>query len=281
MRQAVSYDTAFLCLWYNGWDRRIAQGGLSMARTAIITGATGGLGREFTRVIDSYDDIDEIWAVGRNTEKLEKLGTTCGKVIPVCADLSKDGLEIISQRIEDEKPDIRLLVNNAGIGYLGAYESMGTKSVRDFCEINCTAPAALISVALPYMHKGAGILNISSASSFQPNPYLSLYSASKVFLKNLSRAIYMELKPKGITVTAVCPGWIDTEMLPREKDGKRIRYAGMIGAKKVVRKALKDNKKGKDMSTPGWFSKYFRIYSKITPTRLTMKQWVRIVRKHL
>ena len=250
-----------------------------MASIALITGATGGLGMEFTRVINSYSDIDEIWAIGRNTEKLESIKSKYQKVVPISADLSTDGAQVIKRKIEEEKPDIKLLINNAGIGYLGEYEKMGTEKILNFCEINCTAPATLISVALPYMHEGAGILNISSASSFQPNPYLALYSASKVFVKNLSRALYMELKPRKITVTAVCPGWIDTDMLPREKDGKQIKYTGIISAEKVVQKALKDNRKGRDMSTPGWFSKYFRVYSKVTPTKITMKQWMKIVEK--
>lgn len=252
-----------------------------MARVAIITGATGGLGMEFTRVIDSYDDIDEIWAVGRNKDKLNQLKEMYDKVISVQADLSDGGMEIISRKMKEENPDIRLLINNAGVGYLGFYEKMEPESVRDFCSINCTVPAELISASLPHMQEGAGILNISSASSFQPNPYLALYSASKVFLKNFSRALSVELKPRKIKVTAVCPGWIDTDMLPREKDGKKIRYTGMISAEKVVEKALKDNKKGKDMSTPGFFSKYFRFYSKVTPTRIVMKQWTAIIGKYL
>ena len=97
----------------------------------------------------------------------------------------------------------------------------------------------------------------------------------------MSRALHVELKSQKITVTAVCPGWIDTDMLPREKDGKKIKYAGMISSEKVVEKALKDNRKGKDMSTPGWFSKYFRMYSKITPTKLVMRQWTRIIEQYI
>ncbi len=252
-----------------------------MAKVAIITGATGGLGMEFTRVIDTYDDIDEIWAVGRNREKLNRLKEMYDKVIPVRADFADDGMITVSRKMEEEKPDVRLLINNAGVGYLGGYEQMEPTNINEFCGINCTVPAELIFVALPYMQEGAGILNISSASSFQPNPYLALYSASKVFLKNLSRALSVELKPRKITVTAVCPGWIDTDMLPRERDGKKIKYTGMISVEKVVKKALKDYKKGKDMSTPGFFAKYFRFYSKVVPTRIVMKQWTAVIRKYL
>lgn len=91
----------------------------------------------------------------------------------------------------------------------------------------------------------------------------------------------MELAPRKIAVTAVCPGWIDTEMLPHEKDGKAIKYFGMISADKVVATALKDYKKGKSISAPGLFSKWFRFYSKVTPTKTVMKQWVKIIEKYL
>ena len=251
-----------------------------MRKVAIVTGATGGLGKEFTRLLDSSEDIDEIWAVGRNPDKLNSLCETFGKVVPICADLS-DGIEPVKEKIETEDPDIRLLINNAGVGFLVRFEDMDTDKVMSFCDVNCTAPAALISASLGHMREGAGIINISSASSYQPNPYLAQYSASKVFIRNFSRALNMELKPRSITVTAACPGWIDTDMLPKEKDGKKIRYTGIISARKVAEKALKDNRKGKDMSTPGWFSKYFRIYSKITPTGLVMRQWTGIVGKQI
>lgn len=252
-----------------------------MARVAIITGATGGLGMEFIRVIDNWDDIDEIWAVGRNEDKLNNLSDSYKKVVAIRADLLKNGMEILAEKVMSEKPEIRLLINNAGVGYFGLFEKLDGKQVENYCSLNCTVPSRLISCSLPYMNEGSGILNISSASSFQPNPYLALYSASKVYLKNLSRALSMELKSRGITVTAVCPGWIDTEMLPHEKDGKSIKYTGMIRAEKVVKRALKDYRKGKDMSVPGAFSKWFRFYSKVMPTGIVMKQWMKVTRKYL
>ena len=252
-----------------------------MADIAIITGATGGIGVEFVKAIHLLNDIDEIWAVGRNTEKLKRLEEEYEKIVPVEADLACNGICIIGEKIENEKPNIRMLINNAGIAHMGAFEEMEKEDIDDFCKINCNAPSMLISMALPYMRKGARILNIASASSFQPNPYLSMYSASKVFLKNLSRALSVELKPRGITVTAVCPGWVDTRMLPKEKNGRPIKYIGMVKPNVVVKKALRDSCHGKDMSTPGFFAGYFRFYSKITPTKLVMKQWVSIMKKYV
>ena len=252
-----------------------------MARVAIVTGATGGIGIKFVERICLMEDIDEVWAVGRNKDKLNKLCENSAKIIPVETDLASGGVDVIAERIESDKPDIRILINNAGIGYMGPYEDMGRVKAAACCTLNCTVPSELISVVLPYMKEGARILNISSASSFQPNPYLAVYSASKVYLKNLSRALSAELKPRGITVTCVCPGWVDTGMLPKTKGGKEIKYKGLISPDLVVDKALRDSSRGKDMSVPGYFAKYFRVYSKITPTSLVMKLWIRAIKDYI
>lgn len=262
-------------------NKNLYESGDDMADIAIITGATGGIGVEFVKAIHLLDDIDEIWAVGRNNEKLKCLKEEYEKIVPIEADFSADGISVLADRIENEKPNIRILINNAGIAHMGAFEEMKRENIDDFCKINCTAPSMLISIALPYMRTGARILNIASASSFQPNPYLSMYSASKVFLRNLSRALSVELKPKGITVTAVCPGWVDTGMLPKEKNGRPIKYFGMVKPDVVVKKALRDSYHGKDLSTPGFFAGYFRFYSKITPTKLVMKQWTSMIKKYM
>ena len=252
-----------------------------MARIAIVTGAAGGIGSKFIKKISAMDDIDEIWAVGRNPEKLEALKTISSKIVPVIMDLSFVSCRVLSDMLKEKKPDVRILVNNAGTGYMGAFDKMSQEQVVQICNINCTAPAAIMSEVLPYMTNGARILNISSASSFQPDPYLAMYSASKVFLKNLSRAVNNELKARGITVTSVCPGWVDTGMLPKEVKGRKINYIGMLKPEKVVSRALKDSAKGKDMSVPGWFAKYFRFYSKITPTGIVMRQWAAIMGKYV
>lgn len=252
-----------------------------MARIAIVTGATGGIGKKFVEQICLMEDIDEVWSVGRNKDKLAKLKADNAKAVIVEADLSSDGVSIIENKINDKKPDIRMLVNNAGTGYIGALDKMSKEEIARICRVNCSAPSELIAIALPFMREGAKIINVSSASSFQPNPYLTMYSASKVYLRNFSRALNVELKQRDITVTCICPGWVDTGMLPKTKNGKEIKYSGMISADKVVTKALKDCLRGKDMSVPGFFANYFRFYSKITPTNLVMRQWVAGIRKYL
>ncbi len=252
-----------------------------MARVAIVTGATGGIGAKFVEEISKFSDIDQVWATGRNLGKLEALASANSKVVVVEADLATDGVDVIDNLIRNYKPDIKMLVNNAGVAYMGKFEDMKCDQIEGFCNVNCTAPTKLISLALPYMHEGAKIINVASASSFQPNPYLTMYSATKVYLKNFSRALNMELKNRGISVTCSCPYWVDTGMLPREKDGKKINYPGMVSVDKVVNKALRDSKAGREMSVPGFFANYFRIYSKLTPTAIVMRQWITGIKKYL
>ena len=257
-----------------------------MKKIAVITGATGGIGTGFVKACAAMNDIDEVWAIGRNMKKLESLKKISPKVVTIEADLNADGVDILKEKLREmyskEKIDVRILVNDAGVAYMGKFEKMSTEEVERFCKINCSAPSEIISITLPYMHEYSRILNISSASSFQPNPYLTMYSASKVFLTNFSRALGLELKSRKITVTCVCPYWVDTEMLPRTReDGKRIKYPGMISVEKVVKKALRDSYLGRDMSVPGFFANYFRFYSKIMPTSLVMRQWIFGIRNYI
>ena len=102
-----------------------------MAKIAIVTGATGGLGQEFIKEIQKNDEIDEIWAVGRNEKKLEELRKKYSIIRPVIADFSTDGVEVIKQKIQKELradiDDVRFLINNAGIGYMGHFDKLALK----------------------------------------------------------------------------------------------------------------------------------------------------------
>ena len=174
-----------------------------MKKIAIITGATGGLGKEFVAALmekgHMETSLDEIWVIARNTEKLAKLRETYGdSVITICADLS-DSKEInrIAGMLEQEKPEIRYLINNAGTGKMGHYCEFTVPEIEDMISINCKTVALLCTIAIPYMKKGSNILNISSQASFQPNPYLNLYAATKAFVTSYSRGLNCELQEKG------------------------------------------------------------------------------------
>ena len=250
-------------------------------RVAIITGASGGLGREFTKLI-LQESVDEVWAIARNQEKLNALRKDFGdKVIPISKDLTKSSeLHSIGALLAEEKPIITYLVSNAGIAKMGSYKEFTIEEIETTIAINCSVLAVLSTMCIPYMQKGSRILNISSASSFQPLPYLNLYSASKAFERCYSRSLNVELRKTGITATAVCPSWVDTELLMKEINGKKIKFKGIVSAEKVAKKAIKDAKKGRDMSVCTLYVKYEHLLSKIFPQKMVMKTWMRRLNKY-
>lgn len=245
---------------------------------AIITGATGDIGEEFVKAL--LGEVDQIWAVGRSEEKLNALREKYGeKIVPVRTDLSDTGEVMgLCRLIEGEKPEVRYLVNNAGVAKMAPVAEFSLEEIGRSLTVNDTAAALLCRACIPCMPKGSCILNVASASAFQPNPYIALYSASKSFLLSFTRSLNAELPD--VQCTAVCPGWVDTQMLPGRGDGKA-RYPGMVSPQKVVRAALRDARRGKDVSVCSFLFRYLRLYSKLMPHRLVMRQWVRIIRKYL
>ena len=246
---------------------------------AIVTGATGDIGEEFVKSLLSK--TDQVWAVGRNENKLTSLMEKYGdKIVPVRVDLS-DRNDIFSfcEKIESEKPEIRYLVNNAGIAKMKPVSDFTLEEISDMLDINDKAATLICRACIPYMVKGSYILNVASASAFQPNPYIALYSASKAYLLSFTRSLNVE--NESITCTAVCPGWVDTKMLPKQRDGKDIRYPGMTPASKVVEVALKDCHKGKDVSVCSFYFRYMRFLSKVTPHSIAMKMWVKAIRQYI
>ena len=253
-----------------------------MGKIAIITGATGGLGKAFIKEL-LKENLDSIWAVGRNKDKLDKLKSEFKDIIfPIECDLTNiDELIKIKNLLDERKPDVLYLINNAGLARMDKIVNFSDTDINNMLEINCKTPTILSNYVIPYMKENAKILNISSASSFQPNPYIALYSASKAYLRSYSRSLNYELKDKKITVTAVCPGWIDTDMIKKEYNGKKVKFPGIVSADKVAIKAIKDAKKKKDMSVCSLFVKYEHFLSKVLPQKTIMKFWGKSVKKYI
>lgn len=251
-------------------------------KIAILTGATGGLGYAFIKQL-MKEPIDEIWAFGRNRKRLEALVNEFGNIImPICKDLTNmEELISISKILEEQKPRIKFLINNAGIAQMKASKELTISEIGNTIDLNCKAPIILINYCLPYMASGSKILNICSASAFQPVPYLNLYASTKAFERSYSRALNVELKPLGISVTAVCPSWIDTNMLTKEINGKKVKFSGIVSPKKVAEEAMKDAKKGKDMSICSFYVKCQHLNVKLMPQKLTMKIWMKNIKKYL
>ncbi|MBO4546297.1 MAG: SDR family NAD(P)-dependent oxidoreductase, partial [Treponema sp.] len=221
-------------------------------RIAIITGASGGLGKEFVKQV--IDDVDEVWAVGRNEAKLEGLKSEFGpKIVPLQMDLSDTkSLSKLSKKIETEEKkssiQIRWLINNAGAGRFGASKDFTTEEISVSVTTHCTAIAAICNICIPFMKAGDHIVNVSSQSAFSPLPYMNLYAATKAFVYSYTRALGEELRDSGIVVTAVCPGWIQTALLPDTLGGRKVKFPLIVTADKVAEKAIKDARKAKPLS---------------------------------
>lgn len=253
-----------------------------MKDIAIITGATGGIGQVFVREL-AYEELDEIWVIGRNQERLNSLKNQYGdKIITVCKDLTKTA-DIISllDLLKEQQPSVKWLINNAGTAKMARSTEFSISEITQTIDLNCKAPTLLINFCFPFMSKGSKILNVSSASAFQPVPYINLYASTKAFERSYSRALNAELKAFGITVTAVCPSWVDTNMLSKEIKGKKVRFPGIVSPEKVVKKALKDAKKGKDMSVCSSYVKCQHLNVKLLPQKLTMKIWLQSIKKYM
>ncbi len=121
----------------------------------------------------------------------------------------------MQEKLSAERPDVRMLINAAGSGKIAASAALPLEQVDQMIDLNCRAAVDVTQICLPYMDSGAKIMEICSTAAFQPIPYLNVYAASKAFLYRYSRALRFELRPRDITVTAVCPYWIkDTEFIP-------------------------------------------------------------------
>ena len=242
-------------------------------KTAIITGASAGLGMEFVRQIkDHFPEIESYWLIARRTELLEAVSVPGVTVFPISLDLTApDAIPQLQALLEEKKPEVSLLIGNAGCGYLGNYDESNLSEQLRMLDLNIRALAAVTHAALPYMPDGSRIINISSIASFVPNPRMTVYSATKSFVSAFSRGLHEELRPRKISVTAVCPGPMDTEFIRSGRikgQSKTFDVLPYCQPKKVVRGALKAAKAGRAVYTPRAFYKFYRVLSALVPHAL-------------
>lgn len=186
--------------------------------TALITGASSGLGAEFARQLAPY--ARGMVLVARRRERLDELADELRRihmgleVRTYGADLSDEGkrVELVSW-LNEEGIAVDFLINNAGLGDHGRFAAGDWQRVKSMLDVNIGALTHLTHLLLPSMLKSgrAAVLNVSSVASFFPLPNMAVYSATKAYVTSFSEALAIELKPSGITVTALCPGPVPTE----------------------------------------------------------------------
>ena len=242
-------------------------------RIALITGASSGIGKEFAKQIPKlYKELDEIWIVARRTELLKEL--TKYSEVPMKifdGDLTRDYIyERIERELDRSRADIRMLVNCAGFGKTGAFRESDEKGQLGMIDLNCKALTKMIHICMPYLTGGSRIINLSSAAAFCPQPGFAVYAATKSYVKSLSYALGAELRERGIYVTCVCPGSVDTEFF--HVSGELPGREGMIkkaSAEKVVHKALVDAAKKKRISVYGIPMNFTRMMTRVSPTSVS------------
>ena len=247
-------------------------------KIALITGASAGIGREFVYAVDKKYSFDEIWVIARRAERLEELKGQCRNTIrPVALDLAADAdLKAYAELLEKEKPEIALLVNAAGCGVFGPFEEKDLDALLHSARLNALSLTAMCHLSLPCMKSGSAIINMGSNSSWQPVTYQAVYGASKSYVLSLSRAIGRELRPRGVHVMCVCPGWIKTEFQQHAKHDEYIRYVDRwYGPEEVAAQAMKDLEKKKTVSILGAPVRRQVALVKHLPVDMVMDIWCR------
>ena len=250
-------------------------------KIAIVTGASSGMGREFVLQLSKYVHIDEIWAIARRSDALESLKKEVSvPVRPVVLDLCEpESFNTVAKMLEEEKPDVKLLVNAAGFGKFGAYHKVSLLDESRMIDLNCKAVVLMTRLCIPYMEKGSHILQLDSLSAFQPVPYITTYGATKAFVLSYCRAMNRELKDRGIRMMAMNPGWVKTEFFNhafQTNDDNEVQYFNRLyEAKDCVATGLKDlYRSKKDYSIHGLPVQLQVLGVKIMPHSIVMNIWL-------
>jgi short-subunit dehydrogenase len=246
------------------------------SHTALITGATSGIGAAFARRLanQGYDLV----TVARDTERLDANATALrnehGVSVEVhSADLSTEaGQESVASRLASSAVD--LLVNNAGLSLNKPFLRSTAEREELLLAVNVRAVMRLTLAALPGMveRRTGGIINVSSVSGFGAAMPGSTYPASKAWVTNFSQSIGLSVARYGVHVLALCPGYVRTEFHQRAGiDMSKIPDWMWLDADSVVDVALRDLRRGKLVSVPGFRYKVATFGLRHLPSRLVRR----------
>lgn len=259
-----------------------------MSQTALVTGATSGIGESLCLLFAS-DGFDLV-TVARDEKALndqaEKLRMLDVDVLPVACDLSHpDAARTLFNRVREANKQIEILVNDAGYSIAGQFADLSIADIRSLLQVSITSLAELTSVFLhPMLERGHGrILNMSSMMALTPTPYNALYGAAKVFVKSFTTALAAELDGTGVSVTTVCPGATRTNF-PKNagiEGAPAWKYFSMSADDTAIRiyRALM---RGERCAVTGWYNKAGAVATRVMPLgfQLMAGTWLMGTRKH-
>ncbi|MDN5904441.1 MAG: SDR family NAD(P)-dependent oxidoreductase [Arthrobacter sp.] len=243
--------------------------------TALITGATSGLGAEFARQLAAQGY--SLVLVARDQQRLDATAESLSaryavQVQTISADLvTEAGVQQVANRLADSTNPVTTLVNNAGYGMAGNFADNDLAEELAHVGIHVRTPLILSHAALRAMAKigGGRIINVASVAAFTPR---GTYSASKAFLVNFSRWANVFYHDRGISVTAICPGFVHTEFHDRMKiDKKSIPSWSWLEPEEVVRSGLTDAMAGRSVSIPSTKYKIITFLARVAPDALVAR----------
>ena len=252
---------------------------------AIITGASSGIGEQFVRELARLEAVDGFWLIARRGERMQSLSDELGinaKIIT--ADLSCDsGLDKIREALESERPEVGFLINAAGFGNFGTLDELPMSDAMRMIDLNVKALVAITNMTVPFVTRGGRIIELGSGSCFTPLYGFNVYAASKAFVLHYSKALYYELRERGISVTCFCPGWVDTEFIGKALSRTDVthpkRMWPMLSVERVVRGCVRASLRGRKMYVTNWFTKLQHLLFKILPDGILSRVWIMMQRK--
>ncbi|MFE9765482.1 SDR family NAD(P)-dependent oxidoreductase [Streptomyces sp. NPDC005808] len=230
---------------------------MTTTSTALITGASAGLGAEFATQLAARGH--DVILLARSRDRLEELADRLRTAYGVQAhvlpqDLAEpDAADRVAEALAARGLTVDLLVNNAGFGTCGRFEEIDPRREHDEIMVNVVALVDLTHAVLPGMlERGSGaVLNVGSTAGYQPGPYFAVYSATKVFVLNFSLALRQEYRGRGIRVTALCPGPVETNFFEVIGTRKAALSGSFTTSEPVVRTALRALDRDRAYVTPG------------------------------
>jgi short-subunit dehydrogenase len=236
------------------------------------------MGREFVKQITEQQSFDEVWVIARRLDRLEEIKNEVNcPVRCISLDLTKqEAWDEYKALLEEHNPEVKVLVNASGYGKFGAFCDMPLDEQLGMIDLNDKALVAVTYITLPYLRSGSEVYQVDSLSSFQPVPYISVYAATKAFVLSFTRAVNSEMRHTGIKMMAVCPGWVKTEFFDRAVTDESVitYYNQFFTSEQVVKRALRDMKKKKDVSVCGFKIRAQVLLTKLIPHTWVMKIWL-------
>lgn len=185
------------------------------SQTVFVTGAGRGIGRAIALAFAQPGNLVAIAA--RTESQLQETAVAIraagAEAIVLPADITDD--EQVARafaRYRERSPRLDVLVNNAGVGGGEPIVDSDVARWRHTIHVNLVGPYLVSRAAVPLMAKGGRIVNLSSVLGRFGVPAYTAYCAAKHGVIGFTRALALELAPQAITVNAICPGWVDTEM---------------------------------------------------------------------